>query len=82
MVGPVALSITSAAVSSGAAWVAWYTRRRVERLTSRYADAVALIALIARADPPVAAPEVRAACDRLLVAHGVDVTISNGGRVH
>ena len=77
-----ALSLAAVIVSSAAAVSAWRQRRRIEQLTSRYADAVAIVALIARAEPPLAASEVRAACERLLDAHGVNVTISNGGSIH
>jgi hypothetical protein len=76
-----ALSMAAAAVSAFTAWVAWRARRRAEELTSRYADAVALIALMARAEPPLVAPEVRAACERLLGAHGVEVQITSD-RIH
>jgi hypothetical protein len=75
------VSVLAAIVSGCAAVAAWRQRRYVQHLADRYAEAIGLVAIVARADPPVAAPEVRAACDRLLVAHGVEVSIT-GGRVH
>jgi hypothetical protein len=76
-----ALSVTALIISIGAATASRSQRRRVEVLTDRYAEAIALVALIARVDPPIPLHDIRVACDRLLTLHGVDVTKA-GGSVH
>jgi hypothetical protein len=75
------LSIVSVLISVAAAVVAWRLKRLARDLGQRYADAIGLIAAIAHVEPPVAAPEVRAKCLRLLDAHHVEVTCA-GGTVH
>jgi cytosine/adenosine deaminase-related metal-dependent hydrolase len=70
------LSIAAVILSVAAAYTGRRVLRHSEQLASRYADAIALVVLVARSEPPVADPELRAACDRLLARHGIEVTAS------
>jgi hypothetical protein len=65
------LVIASAGLSGVSAALTWRTWRELRALRQRYAEALALIALAARAEPAIAAPELRASCERLLTAHQV-----------
>jgi hypothetical protein len=81
---PLALSIVAMLVSGGAAYAAWRARHLARDLASRYADAIALIILVARADPPVAHRDIVAACERLITAHKIVATCTSTstGRIH
>ena len=79
----------SAGVAALAAYLAWRARRVVrdlaahhETLTTRYAGAIAVIVLVARADPPVAHPQVIALCERILAEHQIEQATVTTGRVH
>lgn len=66
----VLLSLTSAGLAAHSAVMTWRAGREVRDLRQRYAEALALIALAARAEG-AAAPELRGACERLLTDHHV-----------
>jgi len=79
------LSLVAVVTSGVSAFVAWQAQRRAAVLVERYAEAIAVVAFVARADPPVAAPYVRTKCAQILAAHQVDVTFTVeqvDGRVH
>jgi hypothetical protein len=58
-----------------AAWHTWRIRCAHDALAQQYTEALALLVLAARAEPPIAVPEYRAACARLLDARGVTATV-------
>jgi hypothetical protein len=78
------VSLVAAVAASVSALLARRARRHAEELARRYAEAIAVVAFVARADPPIAAPELRAVCERVLADHHVDVTFEtlDRGRVH
>jgi len=78
----VVLSLFASAVSIAAAYSTWLAWRTTRDLARRYGDAIGLIVVIARADPAWVAPQVRAACDRMIQKHAIEVTIPTGERVH
>ena len=73
MTAALPLAIVGLVISAASAYAAWRAQRIARDLARRYAEAIGLIAAIAHVEPPVAAPEVRASCLRLLTAHGVEV---------